>query len=278
MAQPFDLPKAMELLDAAPVGVLVYGSGDRVVWGNTAIQRFLGLGAEELGHCKDHEILGGYLAPGGDGGLFYVSADDTRAERWLRVVDAATGGEEAVKIRYFTDVTEQQRLRDQVAALNDRLQLRETADTLTGLLNRRALMQELESQVSRSRRYGNPLAVVTLEIASYESHNKGVTPVTDQVVLAISYFLRDQLRWVDLIGRVSVACFTLVLPETPEADAEKLVDKLKERLNSLPLPEAEGVAVEVKADFGIAAWCKGDDTSKLLRRLEESLSTARETA
>jgi diguanylate cyclase (GGDEF)-like protein len=133
-------------------------------------------------------------------------------------------------------------------------------------------MQSLEPQVSRSRRYGNPLSVIAMEIDSYKTADNVEQPVTDQVLTAVSFYLRDQMRWVDLVGRTQDNEFTLILPETTENDAVKLAHKIKARIQSLSLPDSPETTISVHAKFGISSWGKGDDTTMLLRKCKESMS------
>jgi GGDEF domain-containing protein len=128
----------------------------------------------------------------------------------------------------------------------------------------------LEQQVSRSRRYGNPLSVIVIEITGAGADEAGAAPTTDPVRLAVGQFLRDQLRWVDFIGRGPDDRFTLVLPETPEPHATRLADKLRQRLADLALPESD-TRIKVEARLAVAGWTKGDDAGRLLRRVGEGL-------
>src|SRR5690606_9852195 len=66
-------------------------------------------------------------------------------------------------------------------------------DAETGLLNRKTVLQELTSQVSRTRRYGNPLSVVVIRLI-------GVDPETaPSLRRSVAQTLKGSLRWVDLI-------------------------------------------------------------------------------
>ncbi len=65
-------------------------------------------------------------------------------------------------VRYFTDISDLQRrqpLRQMIGAGYDASRL----DPYTGTLNRRAIIQELNTQISRSRRYSNPLSAILLQ-------------------------------------------------------------------------------------------------------------------
>ena len=136
-------------------------------------------------------------------------------------------------------------------------------DDLTGLPNRRAISQALDLHISRSRRYQNPLSTALIHIDLREWN--GVQPLSSEpVVLAVSRFLRDRLRWVDQIARWDENVFLLVLPETTEADARQLLEKIVGEQQGMELPESVG-DLRPQLTFGLACWRKGDDMRTLLR-------------
>ena len=93
---------------------------------------------------------------------------------------------------------------------------------------------------------------------------------TDPATLAVSRYLRDRLRWVDQIGRWEEDQFLLVLPETGEADARGLLDKIVNEQDSMQLPEPYD-DLRPQLRFGMACWSKGDDMRTLLRKAHQDL-------
>ena len=155
------------------------------------------------------------------------------------------------------DVTAQEQLAEENARLHQQVEDLKLTDDLTGLPNKRAISQALDLHVSRSRRYQNPLSVVLVHIDL--NALSGIQPLSsDPVVLAVSRFLRDRLRWVDQIARWEDNLFLLVLPETTEADARGLLDKIAGEQDSMLLPESYA-EMRPKLAFGLACWKKGDD-------------------
>jgi diguanylate cyclase (GGDEF)-like protein len=100
--------------------------------------------------------------------------------------------------------------------------------------------------------------------------------VSQDVILAVSRYLRDRLRWVDLIARWSNDQFMLILPETTLEDAAKLLNKIKSDFAETGLPDSlEHLAVGLH--IGIAEWQKGNDGRLLMKRTMEALAEAKET-
>jgi len=95
----------------------------------------------------------------------------------------------------------------------------------------------------------------------------------DPILLGVSRFLRDRLRWVDHIGRWENNVFVLVLPETIPEHARGLVEKIDKERNAIHLPEAFS-GIEPQLSFGIACWEKGDDMRTLMRSALQDLQAS----
>lgn len=169
------------------------------------------------------------------------------------------------------DVSEQQQLAQQNQQLTEQVAELKLTDDLTGLPNRRAISQVLELQISRSRRYQNPLSLVMVKVSG---ENGPFGPDhADTVMLGVAHYLRDRLRWVDQIGRWDDNTFVLVLPETEKGDAVALIDKLQNEQSCLRIaPPLSHLNPELA--FGLAHWSKGDDMRTLLRATSENLAHA----
>ena len=270
-----NLPRelAVTALDMSPVGVLIFDKDGVIQWTNPAMCELLGIPSTEIINLSFVELCTRYLDGFSDQpNLWKVSNIVERHNRWLLTVDNPKKDTNGNTIKYFSDVSELMKLKTECRNLKDQVDNITTTDSLTGLLNKRSLMQELEPQVSRSRRYNNPLSVIILRVDDFTTKTHNVTPVTDQILTAVSFYLRDQMRWVDLVGRTGDNEFTLVLPETGEEDTKKLASKIESRLQNLSLPDSPEVMISVNATYGLASWQKGDDTTILLKKARECIA------
>lgn len=274
MEREMDTPMAIEALDHSPAGVMITGADGLVIWTNISLAELAQIDRDNACGKTEASVLAAHLsAIPGSPNLFKVTSAPAWEDRWLLSVTypMSTGS----TVRYFVDVSETVRLREQRDELTAQLEGKNTADGLTGLLNARALMQALEPQVSRSRRYGNPLSVIVMEVAAFKPSAGENTPSVEQVLTSVSHYLRDQMRWVDLIGRTGDNQFTLILPETSKVDAEKLAEKILQRMDSLTLPNGDA-QIKVNASLGVAGWQKGDDLNKFLSRAHEALTQVKQ--
>jgi len=272
MTTPLNQDLANQALNMSPVGTLIFNHKNEITWVNQAMCEFLSVSSNSLINTTFTDLNTKYLDGFSDHpDLWKVAGSTSQQSRWLISLNSPQNDPASEdNIRYYVDVTEIMKLKTECRNLKDQLENNSTADSLTGLLNNRSLIQSLEPQVSRSRRYGNPLSVIVMQINEFQTQNENVTPVTDQVLTAVSFYLRDQMRWVDLVGRTSDKEFTLILPETNENEAKVLATKINNRLASLSLPDSPEVTVAVNVQYGVAEWNKGDDSTMLLNRARKN--------
>jgi len=128
-------------------------------------------------------------------------------------------------------------------------------DLDTGLLTPKAIFQQLVSEVSRCRRYGNHLSVILVQVPG----------ANDDAISKVAVRLADNLRWVDFAGRLESDSFLLVLPETELESAEQLVAKLS--------PLLDQVLDSSSVQCGVAQWDVSDDAMGLVDRTRESIAT-----
>ncbi len=167
----------------------------------------------------------------------------------------------------MTDSNELELLREENRRLKRQVEELSITDELTGMSNRRALQRALETQVTRSRRYHNPLSIVLVEVALGDP---SVEP-GDEVILAVSRFLSERLRWVDMIARWEGRQFVLVLPETGIEDGQRLLHKIRQGFGESAL-STQFSDSHILLYVGLAEWQKGDDARLLLQRAMEALA------
>ena len=171
-------------------------------------------------------------------------------------------------ITYITDVGPLHLLMQERELLRDELREAIAIDEVTGMPNKVALLKCLESQISRSRRYNNPLSIVILRVNDLEQLDETQSA---KLFLPISHLLNDQVRWADMVGKLSNSDFLLVLPETAADACKNLTDNLNNRLNDLSLPEDLPANYKISTSFGYAEWAKGDDLTLLMQKARKML-------
>jgi diguanylate cyclase (GGDEF)-like protein len=252
--------EATSLLNASPVAVLLLDRADHLYGFNDAFARLLGDAAVGLEATVDNLHDDGLLAGLLEGPLVsWIMPDgDTR---WLNVETTTVNG---LTAHFYQDVTEKLRLKQErdgcTADLQDQ-SLRHA--TLTSVLNRRGILVSLEPLVARSRRYNSPLSMVAMGLDSETERQR--------LLMQLSFLLKDQTRWADLVGCNGDHDFILVLQETTQDSALQLVEKLNAHLSGI----SEAQQGPVSARFGVTQCQKNDDAESLLERAEGALAEAR---
>jgi len=140
------------------------------------------------------------------------------------------------------------------------------------LPKRASWIEFLDYEVSRSRRYANPLSVLKLQVLL---DNQPAEIEQEDICLSIKDTLMDELRWADMIGNTSRGSYLMVLPETPFA----ALDQLKEKISIAICRQIKQLSeqIECQVVFGSAHWSKQDDSEKLLNRARKDLVETLET-
>lgn len=119
------------------------------------------------------------------------------------------------------------------------LQMTELAhtDSLTGLANRRWLLELLEREFLRARRYQRPLTLVYLDLDGFKEVNDGFGHLFgDGLLRSAARSMQAVLRAADLLARIGGDEFAVLLSETDLAGADKVVAKLRRALLSTTRP------------------------------------------
>ncbi len=265
---------ARQCLEFTADGVLILDHNLMVSWINPALAEMFNISSDELvGKTAEFitqpEINLLFTAEG----VVHLTARQNSTERWLKC-RVTQDPESDTCIRIFTDVTELFALKNENQHLRQQIEELSITDELTGLANRRALTRALNAQVTRSRRYQNPLCLTQLELL--DTNAPGET-IANELVLATSRFLRDRLRWVDVIARWDHSQFIIILPETTLDSGYELLNKVREDFSSISLPEGYS-NTHLVLKIGVAEWKKGFDGPRLMTAANKALAENMEQA
>jgi diguanylate cyclase (GGDEF)-like protein len=145
-------------------------------------------------------------------------------------------------------------------------------DALTGLSNRRALEESLGAEISRAERFGQPLALVLLDLDRFKQTNDSYGHAGGDLVLrAVSRLLWKTARQGDTVARFGGEEFVAVLPQTNLDGARRFAERLRRAIEARSVGE-----IRTTASFGVAAYVVGDDVASLLAAADEALYLAKE--
>lgn len=148
-------------------------------------------------------------------------------------------------------------------------------DGLTGVFNKRYLLETLDREIPRARRHERPLTLVMFDIDKFKSINDTFGHLAgDYVLREICRISKQRLRPDDVIGRYGGEEFALVLPETDEMGGVAVADELRRRVE-LHHFQFENETIKVTASFGVAQLLDDRDVSMLVKDADEQLYRAK---
>lgn len=171
-------------------------------------------------------------------------------------------------------------LRANERALQASLQELETlasTDDLTGLHNRRSLLDHLKVEFARARRYRSPMSVVMLDMDSFKRINDQFGHAAGDLVLAnVGRLVRDSVRLTDVAGRYGGEELCVVLPGTTLEGGRKFAEGLRLKIAALEYRGVPGLGA-VTASLGVAAIVAGGDADEktLLKSADEAMYRAK---
>jgi diguanylate cyclase (GGDEF)-like protein len=145
------------------------------------------------------------------------------------------------------------------------LRVNAITDPLTGLYNRRFLVDHLTREISRAERSGGILAVGMMDLKGFKSINDRMGhPVGDSVLVRTARVVRESLRAVDAGCRWGGDEFVLVLPNTDMISALAVLERVRETVAAIPVAGRAGVALDFH--YGVASYPNdGKSTDFLLK-------------
>ncbi|MDA1260161.1 MAG: diguanylate cyclase [Planctomycetota bacterium] len=126
-------------------------------------------------------------------------------------------------------------------------------DPLTGIANRRIMMERLEESWSRVQRHHEPLAIAVADVDHFKVVNdKFGHPTGDRVLKQVAQVLRTSLRGEDTVGRWGGEEFMILLPLQGLVSAKAALERCRVQIQSAPVESEDGRPVRVTASFGLA--------------------------
>jgi len=161
--------------------------------------------------------------------------------------------------------------------LSAREQMRHFAehDDLTGLWNRRVIVERLRQEVDRSRREGTPLSLIMADLDHFKNVNDTFGhPAGDLVLKEIAAIFQRSVRTYDWVGRYGGEEFLLILPGSGFAHARARTEQFRKAVEKARIFDGER-AIQVTASFGVASGFPYDHEA-LLQVVDGALYQAKD--
>jgi diguanylate cyclase (GGDEF)-like protein/PAS domain S-box-containing protein len=158
--------------------------------------------------------------------------------------------------------------------------LKRLADTddLTGLSRRHVLFGALEREAARHRRYGNPYAILMIDIDNFKRFNDRFGhQAGDEILRRVGAVLREEVRREDTIARYGGEEFASVLAETDSDRAVAVAERMQERIRNVAAAGAgdgEGSTISVGVASCDGGPCRHDPHS-MIKLADDALYEAK---
>ena len=144
------------------------------------------------------------------------------------------------------------RLREQRVALSEAERHAQT-DALTGVLNRRSLIERLDAACARAQARGLPIALLFIDLDHFKVINDTWGhPAGDACLAAIIPPIQAELRQSDVIGRYGGEEFVVILSSADVAAADLIAQRIRQRVAEVRV-EGFGQLIQLTCSIGVAA-------------------------
>ena len=211
-------------------------------------------------------------------GFLYFSStrpgayDETHQDLFMQIADQ------------LATIVEKSRLYDELLRLNERLQETmdalerlATRDSLTGLWNRRSILELLQRELARCAREGRTLVAVMVDIDHFKRINDEIGHLAgDEVLREVTHRVGSSLRSADVLGRLGGEEFLFILSPADEQSAREVMERARLACVAAPIvSDSSSFEVTVSLGAAVVAAGRGEDLSAVLRAADRALYRAK---
>ncbi len=210
-----------------------------------------GSGTEEIAAQAFQEGAVGYLPKGSLSQKKLSNIIDVALDKWTRLQQAKADREKLERLANF--------------------------DSLTGLYNRRAILDKLDELINLANRYKEDFSLSMLDIDNFKKVNDRYGHLTgDEVLEKIAVLIRRNIRETDIVGRYGGEEFIIILPKTNLSSAWVVAERLRNIIEKAELKDSAGNAFTIAVSQGLVGWERDEDAASLISRADAALYKAKE--
>src|SRR6202048_480787 len=163
----------------------------------------------------------------------------------------------------------------ELKAANKRIEELAELDELTGSFNRRCIMRMLDDEIARAQRVNTPCSIALIDLDWFKRINDGYGhPTGDEVLRTFAITVFANIRNIDKFGRYGGEEFLLLLPDTPNDAAARILDRLRAIIADLDWSAfSPGLRVTISA--GVATLRADESPDTFLARADSALYAAK---
>lgn len=183
--------------------------------------------------------------------------------------DAYGNPEFAVGIVF--DITEKKEKELKLEIENKILEEQSTTDTLTGIKNRGAMMEELESRINQALEYRLPLSIAMFDIDKFKVLNDTKGHVFgDKVIKKVANTISENIRGLDSVGRYGGEEFMVTFPNTNKKSAHFVCERIRSKIEEFEFDDG----VKVTISGGVAEY-NAEEILEFIDKADKNLYEAK---
>jgi diguanylate cyclase (GGDEF)-like protein len=148
------------------------------------------------------------------------------------------------------------------------LEILATTDSLTQICNRHAIMERLDEEINRNKRYNIPLCVLLFDIDDFKKVNDTYGhDVGDDILVSLVNLIKEALRDIDIFGRYGGEEFLIIFPNTSMLDAKIVAERIRLNAANHKFDKVGKVTISL----GLVECNVKDNHKELFKRLDNLL-------
>jgi len=152
-----------------------------------------------------------------------------------------------------------------------------TKDPLTKVNNRRAFNELADRELSLCKRHARPLCILMLDLDHFKRINDNFGhQVGDHILQLFTTEVQMIIRDTDVFGRLGGEEFAVCLPELTLASALHTAERIRVRIESLPMMECQDNKHPITVSIGVCQMRDGDTVEEMLHRCDKALYEAKD--
>jgi diguanylate cyclase (GGDEF)-like protein len=167
---------------------------------------------------------------------------------------------------------------EELRQARDALETEATRDSLTGLWNRRSILELLKRDMARAQREENPLTAIMIDVDHFKRINDRIGHLAgDEVLTEVTSRVASTLRSADILGRIGGEEFLIILYPSDAETAIEVMERARRACDSGPVVVDSGeLDVTISLGAAVVENSEGVDLAAILKTADHALYRAKE--
>jgi diguanylate cyclase (GGDEF)-like protein/PAS domain S-box-containing protein len=176
----------------------------------------------------------------------------------------------------YRDITERKKVEDTLKESEQKYRELSIIDDLTQIYNSRHFYAQLEREIERSNRYGQPLTLLLLDLDNFKTFNDTYGHVEgDNVLSRLGQVVKRCLRETDSAYRYGGEEFTIILPMTMSDEGIVTAKRIQKELRKEAFSPVWGQVVYMTVSIGVAQFKPKEEIRPFVNRVDQLMYQAK---